>query len=253
MCRLGVFPDAHFQSGQTPATGLVRPRLAGKHQRTHKPTQKARLARVARCEKVAKGLLKGWQCPRPADRCASGATPLDRRPGSMPWVDALGRCVGSMCWVDVLRCPIFRFGLVKSSRDPDRATEWAAGDRFTGQTVESTKRYCNCDTLAQVVRRSDCRAKAMGGFCPHGIFKTGNTGGSQWFPRIVRPRRTGTLQSTTLAKAACKMGAALPQKFWEGTSGLALCSMGRTSLRMRVKSQCRLVDAWGFYDCCAES
>ena len=139
MCRLGVFPDAHFQSGQTPATGLVRPRLAGKHQRTHKLTQKARLARVARCEKVAKGLLKGWQCPRPADRCASRATPLDRRPGSMPWVD-------------VLRCPIFRFGLVKSSLDPDRATEWAAGDRFTGQTVESTKRYCNCDTLAQVVR-----------------------------------------------------------------------------------------------------
>ena len=178
---------------------------------------------------------------------------LGRCPGSTPWVDALGRCPGSMPWVDVLRCPIFRFGLVKSSRDPDRATEWAAGDRFTGQTVESTKRYCNCDTLAQVVRRSDCRAKAMGGFCPHGIFKTGNTGGSQWFPRIVRPRCTGTLQSTTLAKAACKMGAALPQKFWEGTSGLALCSMGRTSLRMRVKSQCRLVDAWGFYDCCAES
>ena len=206
------------------------------------------------CEKVAKGLgsFRAMQTDVLAGRHL-WIDALDRRPGSMCWVDVLGRCVGSMCWVDVLRCPIFRFGLVKSSRDPDRATEWAAGDRFTGQTVESTKRYCNCDTLAQVVRRSDCRAKAMGGFCPHGIFKTGNTGGSQWFPRIVRPRCTGTLQSTTLAKAACKMGAALPQKFWEGTSGLALCSMGRTSLRMRVKSQCRLVDAWGFYDCCAES
>ena len=103
------------------------------------------------CEKVAKGLRKS--CEKVAKGLGSfRAMQTDVLAGRHLWIDALDRRPGSMCWVDVLRCPIFRFGLVKSSRDPDRATEWAAGDRFTGQTVESTKRYCNCDTLAQVVR-----------------------------------------------------------------------------------------------------